>query len=600
MKTTENGNGAILEIALEKIRPGATNPRTDFSTVPELAQNIEAVGLGQAIVVRPLPKYKLQEPDLTTSEWRVLRAVTAAAGAQGEPPKGGTPTPPAGKWDVIESWPALAKASEQIAKQKLEELSKHEFEIIMGERRWRAFGHLKRKTIPAVVRSDLSDKEAFDLQLAENLQRESLNAMEEARGYATAMEKFGESAEELAKRIGKSRSHVFSLLRLVKLDEKSREAIQKYNLPDSIAVKIPTVPEKKRLEAIEHIATRGEYDQEKDHSGCMSARRAEEYLAQTYRQDLKRAGFDPKEKDLLAGVPTCDECPKRSGNLALDGNPNVCTDPGCYQRKTTAKLNKKLDAAREKGLEVIAPSKSESLFWYGNDLKSGSGFVKPGAECDADKKGRTFKQLVGDTVKPVVALDKHGNTLQLFKEEDVALALKEKGIKAKTPSAGSGGPAPKGRFEAEERRQAEKEKESRAIWKVAEPQIRQAAVAGKTDRKFLQFLVGLIEPYSRRQILKRYESSDKELSKLDEGTLRCLLMEEIGYHDEDPIDYHGELEPAAATMAEFYGVDLKKIAAELKAGEKKTEQEATEKTEKKKPAKAGTPTPKGKKKKGKK
>lgn len=98
------------------------------------------------------------------------------------------------------------------------------YQIIAGERRWRASIIAGLKTIPALVR-DYSDTEALAIALIENLQREDLNIMEQARALATLKHELRISQEELADNIGKSRSHVANTLRLINLPEEIQEHI---------------------------------------------------------------------------------------------------------------------------------------------------------------------------------------------------------------------------------------------------------------------------------------------------------------------------------------------------------------------------------------
>jgi ParB family chromosome partitioning protein len=91
-----------------------------------------------------------------------------------------------------------------------------EYEIVAGERRWRAAQQAGLSRIPALVR-DLTALEAMEVALIENIQRADLNALEEARGYRLMSERFSRSAEEIARTLGKSRSHVANTLRLLRL-----------------------------------------------------------------------------------------------------------------------------------------------------------------------------------------------------------------------------------------------------------------------------------------------------------------------------------------------------------------------------------------------
>jgi ParB family transcriptional regulator, chromosome partitioning protein len=99
------------------------------------------------------------------------------------------------------------------------------FEIVAGERRWRAAQLAKLHDVPVVVR-ELSDGESLEFAIIENVQRADLNAVEEAAAYRELMEHFAYTQERVAREVGKSRSHVANTLRLLKLPESVRTMIQ--------------------------------------------------------------------------------------------------------------------------------------------------------------------------------------------------------------------------------------------------------------------------------------------------------------------------------------------------------------------------------------
>ena len=90
--------------------------------------------------------------------------------------------------------------------------------IIAGERRWRAAQKAQLHELPVII-LDVADEEAFKIAMIENLQREDLNAVDEADGYQTLIDNFGLTQEQLAESMGKSRSHITNMLRLKKLPE---------------------------------------------------------------------------------------------------------------------------------------------------------------------------------------------------------------------------------------------------------------------------------------------------------------------------------------------------------------------------------------------
>lgn len=93
-----------------------------------------------------------------------------------------------------------------------------DYEIVAGERRWRAAKLAEIREIPVLIR-ELSDAEALEIALVENVQRRDLNALEEAQGYGQLMERFGYTQQKLAGAVGKSRSHVANMLRLLSLPD---------------------------------------------------------------------------------------------------------------------------------------------------------------------------------------------------------------------------------------------------------------------------------------------------------------------------------------------------------------------------------------------
>ncbi|MFQ5954165.1 MAG: ParB/RepB/Spo0J family partition protein [Kiloniellales bacterium] len=99
------------------------------------------------------------------------------------------------------------------------------YEIIAGERRWRAAQQAQLHEIPVIVR-EFSDRDALEISLVENLQREDLTALEEAEGLQRLMTEFGHSQDDLAQAIGRSRSHVANMLRLLSLPEPVKEMLQ--------------------------------------------------------------------------------------------------------------------------------------------------------------------------------------------------------------------------------------------------------------------------------------------------------------------------------------------------------------------------------------
>ena len=99
------------------------------------------------------------------------------------------------------------------------------YQIVAGERRWRAARMLGLDEVPVIIR-ELSDEETMAVALIENLQRENLNPIEEASGYVSLIENYGMTQEEVSKQVGKSRSAIANAMRLLQLPEEIRNMVE--------------------------------------------------------------------------------------------------------------------------------------------------------------------------------------------------------------------------------------------------------------------------------------------------------------------------------------------------------------------------------------
>ena len=117
-----------------------------------------------------------------------------------------------------------------------------EFQIVAGERRWRAAQRAGLHMVPVLVR-DLDDLDVLEIAIVENVQRADLNAMEEAMGYKALMERFGRTQDAVAQVVGKSRSHVANALRLLNLPEEVRDHVAAGRLSAGHARAIATAPD---------------------------------------------------------------------------------------------------------------------------------------------------------------------------------------------------------------------------------------------------------------------------------------------------------------------------------------------------------------------
>ena len=128
------------------------------------------------------------------------------------------------------------------------------YEIIAGERRWRAAQRARLHTIPAIIR-DIDEATTAELALIENIQREDLNAIEEADGYKQLIDRHGHTQENVARIVHKSRSHVANLLRLLDLPEFVRQSLLRGDISMGHARAVATAPDPAAL--IKEIVSKG-------------------------------------------------------------------------------------------------------------------------------------------------------------------------------------------------------------------------------------------------------------------------------------------------------------------------------------------------------
>ncbi len=120
------------------------------------------------------------------------------------------------------------------------------FEIVAGERRWRAAQRARLHTIPALVR-EIDDSTAAEIALIENVQREDLNAIEEAEGFRQLIVRHGHTQDNVAKLVHKSRSHVANLLRLLDLPEFVRQSLVRGDISMGHARAVAAAPDPEEL-----------------------------------------------------------------------------------------------------------------------------------------------------------------------------------------------------------------------------------------------------------------------------------------------------------------------------------------------------------------
>lgn len=389
-------------IALDKLTPSKTNPRKRFddAKLAELATSIKQQGILQPLLVREI--------------------FAADAAAKGWP------------------FPEELRSNNQVAT--------GEFEIIAGERRYRAAKLAGLADVPCFVRN-LTDLQVLHAQVIENLQRDDLHPLEEAEGYEKLMKEHGATAESLAGEIGKSKAYIYARLKLCALVPEAREAFYAGELDASTALLIARIPVGKlQVQAIKAITKRAEYSGSNTQEGeiAMSYRTARDYIQREFMLDLDRALFDTKDAALLPKAGSCIGCEKRTGNqpeLFDDvSSKDVCTDTVCHALKKTAHILAIQKAAEKNGDKVILGKEAKKIFpnqWGGAERQLGeAGLAELDQKIPGDANDRTWEEALKQTGKPfvqktIVQNPHSGSMVTAIKIEDAMKALREAGFEIK-------------------------------------------------------------------------------------------------------------------------------------------------------------------------
>jgi|GEM_PF-5194121 len=402
----------IENIALEKIRPSKTNPRTHFDekALLELTDSVRVHGILQPLVARP--------------DW------------------------------------CMGKSAEEIAQVNGDAPAAQFFEIVAGERRYRAALTAKVSPVPLSVRL-LSDQAALEIQLIENLQREDLDPFEEAAGYRKLLDlrdaggKAVHNIETIHDRTGKSRSRIYDRLKLLNAPKRMREAVRG-GLSVVIGEKVGAIPTKEMRDAATAEILKPTDPQYG--VGPMTVRQAFDFIETNFMRQLSSAVFDRANETLVPvmeddetgarlGGGSCGNCPRRTGNMpALTGTkrPDVCTNPQCFAQKTDAHFARLKESAAASGKKILSSEEAANLFEDDNSLWFDSPYVlmserpdKQELRADFEGKLPTWAKLLeaaGSKPEIVLAPTPKGRLVEMVDRslaiEAVNLAAKQKGAKS--------------------------------------------------------------------------------------------------------------------------------------------------------------------------
>lgn len=231
------------------------------------------------------------------------------------------------------------------------------FEIVAGERRFRAAQIAGIETVPANV-VNLTDEQLIEAQLVENLQREGLHELAEAEGYEALLQSHAFTVDDLAAKFGKSRAYIYGRMKLLALCPEARAAFYDGKLSASTALLIARIPTPHvQLEALREL-TDGDEDP-------MTYREARGVIENRFMLRLLHAPWDLDDRKLVPSAGSCNACPKRTGNqpdLFGDVAYDMCTDSACFGEKRAAARAREIKQLRKSGATVIEGEDAVALF----------------------------------------------------------------------------------------------------------------------------------------------------------------------------------------------------------------------------------------------
>lgn len=472
-----------------------------------------------------------------------------------------------------------------------------QYEVVFGERRLRGADIAGLADIPTMVR-DLTDEQAKELRLLENIHRENPHPLEEALAFKDLIDQHGYSAERLADQLGHEPGHVVRRLKLCELPQEVQELMFRDENPLGVTVAMKltqiSVPEL-RIKAAKDVM-RPHF-----HGEPMSARAAINHINQRYMLQLATAPFDSADPGLLPAAGSCAACPKRTGNqpqlFADIACADTCTDPNCFAEKRIEWSKREIARAEEKGRKVVKGKDAGKIFPHGGSYTSG-GYVKPTERNDNDPKRRTWGQLA-KAAGVEATLVQHPETkdlIPLVRTDAVRPHFRELGVSVSSLSP----------HQRQEMERAKTETEFRTeLFRQAFDQVRQDGVTLDDWRMICARMVFRLDSNDRRRLagLINWEKDDlvgctfdrvqKKTIALEMNELGIVMFAAAMVGEIHSATYSNAKPENLLAAAKRRRIDPAAVRARLKADEKARAKEKAQKTAakvstKKQPKKSGT------------
>lgn len=430
-------------------------------------------------------------------------------------------------------------------------------EVIAGNRRLEAAlsvseyqNHLTRKKvemIPVIVYDSMTDQEATEIAILENVQRENLTPVEEAEAYQYLfagkidgkMESF-QLLEEISSKTGKSVGHIKKRLLLLQLNSEGKKALRDGKFTLGAAVAIASIPDPRDREDAVKRAIRN------CGNSVFAECDAREMIDNNYSFILSAAGWkwsDPFEDQQKSPGP-CEKCSMNSASQnelfsdVAKGKPR-CMNGRCFEARKAVYLKRMLESAKKEKREVITGHEAEAAIqgW-------GSRYTNLKNACEEDPKKRSYLRILKDSgsdLVPALAVDPKGKSAEVLRTDQLEATLRKlKIIRTATSSASPS-----------EKREREKDKINRKALDIALQKIR---------GKALEFSPSLYEKWIKETALREILMAGNDVSRIV-----CKARGIEGKKTDYGLNYSSVIEGLGESIVTI--VDLVALQAEVRAAQ---------------------------------
>lgn len=472
------------------------------------------------------------------------------------------------------------------------------YELVAGERRYLAARAAGLDHVPATIR-DLTDLQVVEIQLIENLQREDVGALEEALGYQQLMQQHQYTAEDIAARIGKSRSYVYTRTQLLRLTGEARAALESGRIDASKALLLARIRSPKMQKKALQLLV--------DNQGHYSHRELLRRLREKFMLPLAKAPFPLGDGGLLPEAGPCDACPHNSANDpelqaeldaaasrygAIEQGARVCTDADCHAKKVKAHTARVIAQAEKGEITLLRGDDAKKVFPSSWETV---GYVALDAECeealppepkliegmDADDpayvaaweaweqaKAPTYRDLLAGQVETVlVEHPSNGTLVEMAPAEAAQRALAAKGIEiaVQLEPVKRHQVSTAKQYADEERKRREREEAEREFRAAVMREIHARWKGPVTRDDLLLIAERMTDEWGTQHLWPAcYGGKAPKLPELDDVALTRLIIEACVAPALEP-----HVAPKPLTdLAVRLGIDCQKLKRDLQAGRK--------------------------------